>query len=204
LKAVAMDAVLFDLGKVLLDWDPRYYYGRYFASDEELEHFVQRVVGHDFYLEMDAGKPADQAIAERSRAFPGHAALIARWKEGWPVMLRGAIPGSVDILEALRRRGVRLYALTNFSSETWPIAQARFEFLSWFEDAIVSAEHGIVKPDPRIFELAISRCRLEPAQTVFIDDAPVNVAAGRACGLHAIHFTSAERLREDLAAIGLL
>ena len=199
-----MDAVLFDLGKVLLDWDPRYYYRRFFATGDALEQFVQRVVPHDWYLEMDAGKPAAQAIAERSRAFPEHAALIARWTEGWPVMMRGAIEGSVEILEELRRRRVSLYALTNFSNETWPIARARFEFLSWFEDAIVSGEHGIVKPDPRIFELAISRCRLDPARTAFIDDVPANVEAGRACGLHALRFTSAEKLREDLAAIGLL
>ena len=199
-----MDTVLFDLGRVLLDWDPRYYYGRFFSSDDALEHFVQHVIAHDWYLEMDAGKPADQAIAERSRRFPEHAALIARWKEGWPVMLRGTIAGTVDILEELRRRGLRLYALTNFSNETWPLAKARFECLSWFEDVIVSGEHGIVKPDPRIFELAISRCRLEPAKTAFIDDVAANVEAGRACGLHAVHFTSSEKLRADLKELQLL
>jgi len=199
-----MDTVLFDLGRVLLDWDPRYYYGRFFSSDDALEHFVQHVIAHDWYLEMDAGKPADQAIAERSRRFPEHAALIARWKEGWPVMLRGTIAGTVEILDALRRRGLRLYALTNFSNETWPLAKARFECLSWFEDVIVSGEHGIVKPDPRIFELAISRCRLDPAKTAFIDDVAANVEAGRACGLHAIHFTSSEKLRADLKELQLL
>jgi 2-haloacid dehalogenase len=199
-----MNAVVFDLGKVLLDWDPRYYYGRFFEDDEELEYFVQNVIAHDWYLEMDAGKPADQAIAERSRVHPEHAALIARWKEGWPIMLRGPIDASVAILDVLRRKGLRLYALTNFSSETWPLAKARFEFLSWFEDAIVSGEHGMVKPDPRIFELAISRCRLDPGRTVFIDDVAGNVEAGRACGLHAVHFTSPEKLRDSLEALGLL
>ncbi len=199
-----MDAVLFDLGKVLLDWDPRYYYRPFFANEETLEDFVQRVIAHEWYLEMDAGKPSGQAIAERSRAHPEYAELIARWKEGWPLMMRGAISGSVDILDELRRRGVRLYALTNFSRETWPLAKARFEFLSWFEDAIISGEHGIVKPDPRIFELAISRCRLDPARTTFVDDMPANVEAARACGLRAIQFTSPEKLRADLAAQGLL
>lgn len=199
-----MNAVLFDLGKVLLDWDPRYYYRALFDNDEALEQFVQRVVGHDWYLEMDKGKPAAQAIAELSRAFPEYAGLIARWTEGWPVMMRGPIQGSVDILDELRRRGVRLYALTNFSRETWPIAKARFDFLSWFEDAIVSGELGIVKPDRRLFELAISRCRLDPARTVFVDDVQENVEAGRDCGLRALRFTSPEKLREELAALGLL
>lgn len=199
-----MEAVLFDLGRVLLDWDPRYYFRRFFGNDEALEHFVQQVVPHDWYLEMDAGKPVDLAIAERQRAYPEYAELIARWKEGWPLMMRGAIDGSVAILDELRREGLRLYALTNFSTETWPLAEARFEFLSWFEDAIISGEHGIVKPDPRIFELAILRCRLDPARTAFIDDVPANVDAARACGLRAIQFTSPDRLREDLAALGLL
>ena len=199
-----MDAVLFDLGKVLLDWDPRYYYRLLFSDEAALEHFVQRVVGHDWYLEMDRGKPAAQAVAERARAFPGYAGLIARWPEGWPVMMRGAIAGSVEILAELRARGTRLYALTNFSSETWPVAKARFEFLSWFEDTIVSGEHGLVKPDPRIFALAIARCRLAPARTVFVDDVAANVEAGRASGLHAIQFTSPERLRSDLQGLGLL
>ena len=202
--SAAIDAVLFDLGRVLLDWDPRYYYRRFFANDEALEHFVQQAVPHDWYLEMDAGKPVELAVAERQRACPDYARLIARWKEGWPVMLRGPIDESVAILGELRREGLRLYALTNFSAETWPLAKARFEFLSWFEDAIVSGEHGIVKPDPRIFELAIARCRLEPARTVFIDDVPANVEAARACGLQAIRYTGAEKLREDLAALGLL
>jgi len=199
-----VDAVLFDLGKVLLDWDPRYFYRSYFAVEAELEDFVQRVVAQRWIEEMDAGKPADQAIAERIRAFPEHAELIGRWKEGWPQMLRGEIAATVAILAALRGRGVRLYALTNFSAETFPLARRRFEFLSWFDDAVVSGEHGMVKPDPRIFELAIRRCGLEPARTAFIDDSPANVRAGRACGLHALHYTDAEKLRGELVALGLL
>lgn len=202
--SAAIDAVVFDLGRVLLDWDPRYYYRRFFGNDEALEHFVQQVIPHDWYLEMDAGKPVELAVAERQRAYPEYAGLIERWKEGWPLMMRGPIVGTVDILDALRRGGLRLYALTNFSTETWPLAQARFEFLSWFEDAIVSGEHGIVKPDPRIFELAISRCRLEPAKTAFVDDVPANVEAARACGLCALHFTSPEKLRKDLSSLGIL
>ena len=202
--ADVIDAALFDLGRVLLDWDPRYYYRSLFSSEEALEQFVQIVVAHDWYLEMDAGKCAEEAIAERCRAYPEHAALIARWKEGWPSMLRGPIAGSVEILDQLRGRGLRLYALTNFSRETWPIAKARFDFLSWFEDTIVSGEHGIVKPDPRIFELAVLRCRLVPARTVFIDDALANVEAGHRLGFHALQFISPEKLREDLARLDLL
>lgn len=199
-----MDAVLFDLGKVLLDWDPRYYYRDFFGDEEALEAFVREVVAPDWILEMDAGKPVAQAVAERSRLYPEHAGLIERWPSGWPAMLRGEIAGSVAVLAALRARGLRLYALTNFSTETFPVARERHPFLGWFEDIVVSGEHGLVKPDPRIYRLAIERCRLEPSRTVFIDDAPANVAAGRAAGMHALHFTAPERLRADLVALGVL
>lgn len=199
-----MDAVLFDLGKVLLDWDPRYYYRDFFDDERALEAFVREVIAPEWILEMDAGKPAAQAVAERSRLYPGQAALIARWPSGWPAMLRGEIAGSVAVLAALRERGLRLYALTNFSTETFPVARERHAFLGWFEDIVVSGEHRLVKPDPRIYRLAIERCRLEPSRTVFVDDSPANVAAGRAAGMHALHFTTPERLRADLVARGVL
>lgn len=199
-----MNAVLFDLGKVLLDWSPRYYYRRFFASDAAMDAFLAEALPPAWVAEMDAGKPAEVAIAERQRLFPQHAALIARWSQGWHSMLRGPIAESVAILAELRARGMRLYALSNFSTETWPLALARFDFLSWFEDIVVSGEHGVVKPDPRIFEIAIRRFRVDPPRTLFIDDLAGNVAAANASGLHALHFTGAPRLRVDLEELGLL
>ena len=162
LKSGRMDAVLFDLGKVLLDWSPRYYYERFFAGDEAgLVRFLDEVVAPEWIVEMDRGLPMAEAIAARQRLYPEHAELIARWREGWPEMLRGEIAGTVAVLDELASRGRRLYALTNFSHETWPIARARFEFLGRFEDVVVSGEVGMVKPDPRIYRLAIERCRLD-------------------------------------------
>ena len=199
-----MDTVLFDLGKVLLDWSPRYYYARFFDDEAALGRFLAEVVAPEWILEMDAGKPSDQAIAERQRRFPELAALIARWKEGWPEMLRGEIAGTVAVVQALRARGRRLYALTNFSTETFPIAQARCPSLALFEDTVVSGEVGLVKPDPRIYALAIERCRLDPARTVFVDDHLVNVEAAAAQGFHALQFTTPERLREALRSLALL
>lgn len=205
LRTAAADAVVFDLGKVLLDWDPRYYYRSVFDGDEgALERFLEQVVTYDWLRELDTGKPVERAIAEHARRHPQYAHHIARWPEGWPTMLRGEIPGSVEILAELRERGVRLYALTNFSTETYPIARRRFDFLSWFEQVVMSGELGITKPDPRIYHIAIERCRLEPSRTVFVDDIAVNVDTARALGMHALHFTGPERLREDLRALGLL
>ena len=197
-----IDAALFDLGKVLLDWDPRFFYARHFAGDPDgLEHFVRTVVPGTWIIEMDAGKPAAQAIAERQALFPEHAELIGLWSQGWPEMLRGEIEGTAAILRELKDRGLRLYALTNFSTETYPIAQSRCPTLALFEHAVVSGEIGLTKPDPRIYAHAIEHCRLTPARTVFVDDLLVNVEAGRAAGLQAVHFTSPEQLRADLGAL---
>ena len=205
LKSGRMDAVLFDLGKVLLDWSPRYYYERFFAGDEPgLARFLEEVIAREWILEMDRGLPMAAAIAARQRLYPEHAELIARWREGWPEMLRGEIAGTVAVLDELASRGRRLFALTNFSHETWPVARARFGFLGRFEDVVVSGEVGMVKPDPRIYRLAIERCRLDPARTVFVDDLPANVEAARGEGLHAVHFTTPERLRADLVTLGAL
>ena len=172
-----IDTVLFDLGKVLLDWDPRYFYRTRFGGDEPaMERFLAEVVPSSWVLETDAGKP----------------------------MLRGEIEGTAAIVSSLKTRGRRLFALTNFSTETWPRALQRCPSLALFEDAIVSGEHHLVKPDPRIYELAIARCRLDPARTVFVDDLQVNVTAARESGLHALHFTGPDQLRMDLSGLSLL
>jgi len=200
-----MDTALFDLGRVLLDWNPRYYYARFFADDDAgLDCFLAEVVSASWIREMDAGKPAAHAIAERSRLFPQYADLIGRWSEGWPEMMPGAIEGSVALLERLRDAGRRLFALTNFSTETWPRARARFDFLGWFENVVVSGELGMTKPDPAIYRVAIERCALVPARTLFIDDMPDNVAAARSLGFEAVLFTTPEQLANDLARCGLL
>ena len=132
---------------------------------------------------MDAGRPFAEAVAERQQLFPEHAGLIALWKDGWEQMLRDAIHDTVAVLAELRERGHRLVALTNWSAETFPVARARFAFLQWFEDIVVSGEVRLAKPDPRIFQLAIERNRLDPARTLFIDDSSINVEAARGTGL---------------------
>jgi 2-haloacid dehalogenase len=200
-----MDAVLFDLGGVLIDWNPRYLYRAHFAENEAaMEHFLTHVCAGDWNHEIDAGKRFADAVAERQRLFPSHAELIALWESGWETMLGDAIAETVAILEELKARGLRLYALTNWSYETFPIARRRFDFLDWFQDIVVSGEVKLAKPDPRIFDLARTRCRLAPGATVYIDDAPRNVEAARALGFHALHFQEPARLRHELAALKLL
>jgi 2-haloacid dehalogenase len=200
-----MEAALFDLGGVLIDWNPRYLYRPRFAGDEAgMERFLAEVVPQSWNHEIDAGKSMDQAVAERIQRHPEHAELIGLWRDGWEQMLGDAIAGTVAILAELRKRGVRLLALTNWSAETFPIAQRRFDFLQWFEDIVVSGQVGLAKPDPRIFALAFERCRLTPSRTVFIDDITHNVEAGRKSGLRVVQFRDPERLRVELGALGLL
>ena len=205
MDTVECDTILFDLGAVLVDWNPRYLYRPLFNGDEQaMEHFLAEVVPPWWNLEIDAGKTFDQAVAERVAVHPDHADKIALWRDGWEQMLRDEIADSVEILVELRNRGYRMHALTNWSAETFPIARRRFEFLKWFEDIVVSGEVGLAKPDPRIFALAIDRCRLDPARTVFIDDSLRNVEAGRNAGMHALHFRDPQQLRTDLNRLGVL
>ncbi|MEO8009601.1 MAG: HAD family phosphatase [Betaproteobacteria bacterium] len=199
------DTVLFDLGAVLIDWNPRYLYRPLFNGDEKaMEHFLAEIVPGRWNHDIDAGRTFEDAIAERVRDHPDHADMIALWKEGWEKMLRDEIAGSVKILAELRNKGHRLHALTNWSAETFPIARRRFEFLKWFEDIVVSGEVGLAKPDPRIFALTIERCRLDPASTIFIDDSLCNVEAGRIAGMQALHFRDPDQLRVDLKRLGML
>ena len=199
------DTILFDLGGVLIDWNPRYLYRPLFGGDDAaLEDFLARVCPPEWNLEMDAGRPFADAVAERQRLFPEHAERIALWHTGWPQMLRDQIPETVELLAALRDRGHRLLTLTNWSAETFPIARQRFAFLDWFEDIVVSGEVNLAKPDPRIFELTVRRTGLEPERTLYIDDSPGNVEAARALGFRAHHFQSPASLRAELYRHGLL
>ena len=196
------DSFLFDLGGVLIDWSPRYLFARHFPNDDAgLDHFLTNVCPPDWNVTMDAGKPAAVARAERIAAHPGHEAMIHRWFDEWPSMMQGEVAGTVNVLRALRERGHRLYALTNWSADTFHHAKARFAFLQWFEHIVVSGELKVIKPDPAIFRHAIERCGLDPATTLFIDDSAKNIAAAAAIGFQTHHFTDADRLREHLAPV---
>jgi 2-haloacid dehalogenase len=143
-------------------------------------------------------------VAELAERHPEHAAAIAAYHERWPEMLAGEVPGSVEVLADLRAAGVPLYALTNWSAETFAITRERFEFLDWFCGLLVSGEEGMTKPDPAIFRLLLDRFGLDPAATVFVDDSEANVAAAEALGLDAVRFTGPEQLRRELSARRML
>ncbi|MEP6702392.1 MAG: HAD family phosphatase [Betaproteobacteria bacterium] len=198
----SIDTILYDLGGVLIDWSPRYLFARHFGDDTgAMDDFLGRVCTSEWNVTMDAGKPAHVARAERVAEHPEHETMIHRWFDEWPEMMRGEVPGALDILRDLRARGYRLFALTNWSADTFHHAQARFEFLNWFEHIVVSGEQKLIKPDPAIFRHAIERCNLDPARTLFIDDSEKNTQSAAALGLQVHHFVDARRLREHIAPL---
>lgn len=199
-----IDTVVFDLGNVLIAWDPRNLYRRLFDDEARMEWFLREVCNSAWNERQDAGRPWAEAVAELSARHPQHAALIEAYRTRWAETLGGAIDGSVALLAALKARGVRLLALTNWSQETFPIARQSYPFLEWFEGVVVSGEEGIIKPDPRIYRVLIERHGVAPARALYVDDAPRNVAAAEALGMHGWHFRDADGLRAELQRLGLL
>ena len=195
--------VVFDLGGVLIDWDPRYLYRTLLPSEEAVEEFLAEVCTHEWNAAQDAGRTWADAVAEVTRRFPQHAELIRAYDERWWETIGGEIPGTVEVLQSLRDGGVHLYALTNWSSEKFDLTYPRFEWLSWFGGIVVSGKERVVKPDPRIFRILLERYDIDPVDAVYIDDAQYNVAAAAGLGMRALVFTSPERLRNDLAALAL-
>lgn len=197
--------VIFDLGGVLIDWDPRYFYRKLFNGDEAgMERFLATVCNPAWNSQQDAGRPFTEACAVLKAQYPDQAELIDAWLPGYPDMLAGTIPGSVEILGELRDRGVPVYAITNWSSETFPFALERFDFLQWFRGILVSGDVKLLKPDPRIFKILFERFKIDPARAVYVDDVQRNVEGARALGMHALLFTDSGALRGELVEIGLL
>jgi 2-haloacid dehalogenase len=198
-------AVVFDLGGVLIDWDPRHLFRKILPDDPaKMEWFLANVCNDEWNLEQDAGRPFAEAVALACAAHPEHTDLIHAYHRRWPEMLNGALADSVAILAELKRQGRPLYALTNWSAETFPVALERFDFLHWFDGIVVSGEIRLRKPDHRIFAHLVERYGLAAPSTFYVDDSARNVAAARAFGLDAVQFTSPEGLRADLAVRGLL
>ena len=196
---------VFDLGGVLIDWDPRYLYRKLFCGDDAaMEHFLATVCTPSWNAQQDAGRSFAEACASLKMEHPRHAELIDAWIQRQEEMVPGPIAGTVDILAELRARGVPLYALSNWSAETFPLSLRRFEFLRWFKGVVLSGEAGLLKPDPRIFQLLFETHAIDPAHAVYIDDLPSNVEAAATLGMHSILFTDPSALRSELVKMRLL
>jgi 2-haloacid dehalogenase len=197
---LTVKAVVFDLGGVLIDWDPRYLYRKLLADEAAVEEFLATICTPEWNVEQDRGRPFAEGVAELVERHPAHESAIAAYFDRWEEMLGGEIGGTVELLTELRAAGMPLYALTNWSVETFAIARERFELLSWFDGVVVSGEEEMIKPDPAIFRLLLDRFGLAPEATFYVDDSEPNVVAARALGLDAVRFTGPEQLRRELAA----
>lgn len=199
-----ISAVVFDLGGVLLDWDPRYLY-RQLMAHHEIDAFLEEI---DFpswnHVQDSTSRPWALAVDDLAARHPHRRQLIAAYPQRFRESIAGLIPGTVDVLRALHDRGVRLFALTNWSAETFAGIRGDFEFLGMFEAIVVSGEEEIAKPDPEVFRLVLDRYDLDANATVFVDDSPANVAAAESVGLVSLQFDGADQLRADLVALGLL
>ncbi|WP_243039898.1 HAD family hydrolase [Dyella sedimenti] len=200
----AITTVVFDLGNVLIGWDPRRLYRQLIDDEARMEWFLREVCNNAWNEQQDAGRSWAEATEVLRRQFPEHAPLIDAYHLRWEETLVGPIEGSVALLAALKARGVRLLALTNWSRETFPVALRRYDFLGWFEGIVVSGEERLVKPDPRIYQRLLERYAVDPRTALYIDDAERNVAAARALGMHGWWFQGADGLHGELARLGLL
>jgi len=199
-----IEAVVFDVGRVLVQWDLGALYRQLIADPAECAWFLEHVVTEQWHFQHDAGRSPADMVAERSAEFPEHADLIAAWATRFNETVPGPVPGTADLVEALHERGVPLYAITNFGAEFWANFRPHWPVIDRFRDVVVSGVEKVTKPDPLIFRIAAGRFGHAPGAMLFVDDNADNVAAARACGWHAHHFTDAGRLAHDLTERGLL
>ncbi|HEX2729832.1 MAG TPA: HAD family phosphatase [Rubrobacteraceae bacterium] len=199
-----VETVVFDLGGVLIDWNPRYLYRKIFANEEEMEDFLTTVATMEWHLEQDRGRTTEEATALLLSRHPNYGREIEAYYGRWDEMFDAPLEGTVGVLRELRASGLPLYALTNWSAEVFPLARKQYEFLGWFDDIIVSGEERIIKPDRGIYDVLVQRTGLDPARTVFIDDSRPNVLAAEQLGFTGIEFRDASRLREELARLEVL
>ena len=199
---VSLETVVFDVGGVLVDGDYRLLTRKLLESEAEVEFFLVEVLGDEFHLERDRGALMADVAAEWSRRYPEYESVIHEFGDRFPEMWRGPVSGSPEVLADLKAAGVSCYGLTNWGSETWPLARAQFPFLDSFDGVLVSAEVGLIKPDPEIFRMLCARFGVTPERSVFIDDVERNVVAARALGFYGIVFIDAAQLRAELRQCG--
>ena len=197
------DTVVFDLGNVLISFNPRWLFRKLLRDEASIDRFFAETDFDAWNTAMDAGRRFADGIAAHGRRFPHYRPLFEAFFTRWNETVGEPIAESVAVLRGLQQSGIRTYALTNFSAETYPLAAARFPFLADFDGAVVSGDEGVVKPDPAIYQRLVERYAVDPARAVFIDDKLENVDAARRLGFHGIHFTDPALVRPALRALGL-
>ena len=200
-----IDTIIWDLGGVLIDWNPAYVFDKYFDDEEKTKYFFENICTSDWNEEQDAGRLITEATEELVTKHPEWEEAIRTYYGRWTEMLGGPIHETVDIFRELKEKtDLKFYALTNWSGELFPVALERFDFLHWFDGRLVSGDEKTRKPFREIYQLILDRFNIEPSQALFIDDNLRNIKAAEPFGLHKIHFKDPQQLREVLSGKGLL
>lgn len=195
--------IIFDLGAVLIDWNPRHLYRKIFDDEAAMETFLRHICTPDWNAEQDRGRSWQEAVDMLSAEHPEQRELIRAYRNRWDEMLNGPIEGSVAILERLHGEGYELHALTNWSAETFPVARERYAFLERFRTILVSGDERLIKPDPAIFQLMLDRIDHPAERCLFIDDSEKNIDAAARLGFDVIHFSNPEQLAFELGERGI-
>lgn len=196
--------VIFDVGRVLFDWDLRYLFAKLIEDRDELESFVTTVVTPEWHFQHDAGRPLAEMLPELKVEFPQHEALIDAYATRFNETIPGAVPGSLELVERLDAAGVPLFAITNFGHEFWEGFRPTQPVFDRFRDIVVSGTEKLMKPDPAIYALAIERFGIDPAGALFVDDVAANVAGAKSLGIGGHQFRDAAMLERELIARGYL
>ena len=196
-------AVAFDLGGVLIDWNPRYLYRQFFADPGEMEDFLARICTDDWHRAHDLGADITASCQRLAARHPGYRDAIMAWAQRGEEMAAGQFDQAVSVLAEVKAAGLPCYALSNMEPDAYRVRCARFGFMTWFDGHVISGLEGVAKPDRRIFEILLDRYALAAEATVFVDDVPRNVEAARALGINAVRYTGAEQLRQEFRALGV-
>jgi 2-haloacid dehalogenase len=200
-----IDTLVFDLGNVLIDWNPRHLYRKILKDEEQITWFLENICTSEWNDKQDAGRTFDEGIQELLQKHPEWEEAIVAWGTRWQETISGDIPGTVEILRQIRdSKKYRLYALTNWSAETFPWALDNFEFLHWFEGIVVSGHEKTRKPEAVFFKILFDRYKIDPSKAVFIDDNLKNIKGANEVGLKTIHFESPEQLKVGLKQFGVV
>ncbi len=197
--------IIFDYGNVLLEWNPRYLYQRFFPDDPEgMERFFRDVDFLEWNAQQDKGRTFKEGIAELSKQFPQYSHLVQAYHDHWSDSIVGAIAGTVDILRQLKKAGYKLYGLSNWSAETFPRAREKYDFFDLFDDMVISGDVGHLKPDARIFQIMLDKIGKPAPECLFIDDSLANIQQAQKMGFPVIHFQSPEQLKASLRGLQIL
>ncbi|ARS37050.1 HAD family hydrolase [Pontibacter actiniarum] len=197
--------IIFDLGAVLIDWNPHYLYRKIFKEEAEMLYFLENICTPEWNEEQDGGRSLQEATDILVAQYPEQEENIKAFYGRWEEMLGGAVEGTVEIFKELKESGkYNIYALTNWSAETWPIAVERFDFLNWFDGVVVSGTEKDRKPFDSFYHTLLKRYDVHPSEAIFIDDNLRNVKAAEKLGIASVHFTSPEKLRKALEEKSIL